>query len=72
MKVVEIVGSITTTLSNEDYEFLKLLEKYCKVNKTNVIPHTKLNGRQRIILGRLVDSHLVEYDWNQYTLREII
>lgn len=71
MKVVEIGGSLTTTLSNNTHKFYLKILQYCKQKNTNIIPTKNLTHTQMLMLEELVRHRLVDYDWEKYTLIEV-
>lgn len=69
MKIVEIGGSLTTMLSNEEYILYHKVKKYC--SKYNKLPQSKIPLEKRDVIESLVDKHLLNIDGDSYILREI-
>lgn len=69
MKIVEIIGGLNTTISNQDYDLYLRIKKYCEKTNTNKIPLRKFSERNYVTAKRLVDANILDRGKGCFILR---
>lgn len=69
MKIIEIMGGLNTTISNQDYDLYMRIKRYCEKAKSSEIPLDKFSERNYTTAKRLVDANILDRGKGCFILR---